>query len=60
MMKSKVPMFSVEEYDDWKIRMQAHLSAMNYEMWSIIEDGPILIEKANTSNDKTTDIEQII
>ncbi|KAL8462314.1 hypothetical protein ACS0TY_032573 [Phlomoides rotata] len=54
MFKSKVPMFSAKEYDDWKIRMHAHLSAMNDEMWSIIEDETIVIEKPNTSNDQTT------
>ncbi|KAL8542595.1 hypothetical protein ACS0TY_003468 [Phlomoides rotata] len=50
MMKSKVPMFSAEDYDDWKIRIQAHLSAMNDEMWSVIEDGPLVIVKTNTTN----------
>ncbi|KAL8542500.1 hypothetical protein ACS0TY_003386 [Phlomoides rotata] len=60
MFKSKVHMFSAEDYDDWKIRMQAHLSAMNDEMWSIIEDGPIVIEKPNTSNDLTTKTVQVI
>ncbi|KAL8556056.1 hypothetical protein ACS0TY_003745 [Phlomoides rotata] len=53
-------MFSGEEYDDRKIRMQAHLSAMNDEMWSIIEDGPIEIQKPNISNDQTTVTDQII
>ncbi|KAL8481851.1 hypothetical protein ACS0TY_028120 [Phlomoides rotata] len=60
MMKSKVPIFSAEDYDDWKIRMQAHLSAMNDEMWSVIEDGPIVIEKLNTSNDQTAETPQVI
>ncbi|KAL8471720.1 hypothetical protein ACS0TY_029097 [Phlomoides rotata] len=32
MLKSKVPMFSAEEYDDWKIMMQTHLLAMNNEI----------------------------
>ncbi|KAL8470613.1 hypothetical protein ACS0TY_033241 [Phlomoides rotata] len=60
MLKSKVLMFSAEDYDDWKIRMQAHLSAMNDEMWLIIEDGPIVIQKTNTSNDQTTETKQVI
>ncbi|KAL8556131.1 hypothetical protein ACS0TY_003797 [Phlomoides rotata] len=60
MFKSKVPMFSTEEYDDWKIRMQTHLLSMNDEMWSIIEDGPIEIQKPNTSNDQTTKTFQVI
>ncbi|KAL8470958.1 hypothetical protein ACS0TY_033508 [Phlomoides rotata] len=60
MMKSKVPMFSAEDYDDWKIRMQVHLSAMNDEMWSVIEDGSIVIEQSNTSNDQTAETPQVI
>ncbi|KAL8507563.1 hypothetical protein ACS0TY_018196 [Phlomoides rotata] len=56
MMKSKVPMFSAEEYDDWKIWMQAHLSAMNDEMWSIIDEGLIVIQKTNTFNNQTESV----
>ncbi|KAL8501621.1 hypothetical protein ACS0TY_020944 [Phlomoides rotata] len=59
MFKSKVHMLSAEDYDDWNIRMQAHLSAMNDEMWSIIEDEPIVIEKSNTSNHQTTETVQV-
>ncbi|KAL8542657.1 hypothetical protein ACS0TY_003515 [Phlomoides rotata] len=33
---------------------------MNDEIWSIIEDGPIVVLKTNTSNDQTTETEQII
>ncbi|KZV57391.1 hypothetical protein F511_36700 [Dorcoceras hygrometricum] len=46
---NKIPMFCEEEYDDWKIRMQAHLSAMDDDMWFVITDGPIKILKANTA-----------
>ncbi|KAL8463207.1 hypothetical protein ACS0TY_034010 [Phlomoides rotata] len=60
MLKSKVLMFSAEDYDDWKIRMQAHLSAMNDKMWLIIDDRPIVIQKTNTSNDQTTETKQVI
>ncbi|KAL8537362.1 hypothetical protein ACS0TY_012492 [Phlomoides rotata] len=60
MFKSKVPMFSAVDYDDWKIRMHAHLSAMNDEMWSIIEYGPIVIQKSNTSNEQIIQTEQIV
>ncbi|KAL8512097.1 hypothetical protein ACS0TY_018526 [Phlomoides rotata] len=56
MMKSKVPMFSAEEYDDWKIWMQAHLSTMNDEMWSIIDEGLIVIQKTNTFNNQTESV----
>ncbi|KZT76596.1 hypothetical protein F511_46379 [Dorcoceras hygrometricum] len=40
-------MFSKEDYDDWKIRMQAHLAAMDDEMWTVITEGPLKIMKPN-------------
>ncbi|XP_073025070.1 uncharacterized protein [Primulina eburnea] len=44
---SKVPMFSKEDFDDWKIRMQAHLTAQDDDMWYVITDGPLKILKPN-------------
>ncbi|XP_073138774.1 uncharacterized protein [Henckelia pumila] len=46
---SKIPMFSKEDFDDWKIRMQAHLSALDDDMWFVITDGPLAITKVNTA-----------
>ncbi|KZV19731.1 hypothetical protein F511_35586 [Dorcoceras hygrometricum] len=40
-------MFSKEDYDDWKIRMQVHLAALDDEMWAIITKGPLKIMKSN-------------
>ncbi|KZV31787.1 hypothetical protein F511_35969 [Dorcoceras hygrometricum] len=40
-------MFSKEDYDDWKIRMQANLAAQDDDMWSVITDGPMKIMKIN-------------
>ncbi|XP_073152812.1 uncharacterized protein [Henckelia pumila] len=45
---SKIHMFSKEDFDDWKIRMQAHLSALDDDMWFVITDRPITITKVNT------------
>ncbi|XP_073300507.1 uncharacterized protein [Primulina huaijiensis] len=42
-------MFSREEFDDWKIRMHAHLAAQDDDMWDVITDGPMRILKANTA-----------
>ncbi|XP_073030753.1 uncharacterized protein [Primulina eburnea] len=42
-------MFSKENYDDWKIRIQAHLAAQDDDMWYIITDGPMKILKVNTA-----------
>ncbi|KZV55094.1 hypothetical protein F511_07480 [Dorcoceras hygrometricum] len=44
---NKIPMFSKEDYDDWKIRMQAHLAAQDDDMWSVITHGPMKIMKIN-------------
>ncbi|XP_073031139.1 uncharacterized protein [Primulina eburnea] len=44
---NKIPMFSKENYDDWKIRMQAHLAAQDDDMWYVIIDGPMEILKVN-------------
>ena len=46
---NKIPMFSREEFDDWKIRMQAHLAAQDDDMWYVITDGPMKILKTNTA-----------
>ncbi|XP_073136848.1 uncharacterized protein [Henckelia pumila] len=46
---NKIPMFSKEDFDDWKIRMQAHLSALDDDMWFVITDGPLEITKVNTA-----------
>ncbi|KZV38213.1 hypothetical protein F511_25727 [Dorcoceras hygrometricum] len=40
-------MLSKEEYDVWKIRMQAHLAAQDDDMWEVITNGPLKIMKAN-------------
>ncbi|XP_073031133.1 uncharacterized protein [Primulina eburnea] len=46
---TKIPMFSKEDYYDWKIHMQAHLAAQDDDMWYIITDGPMKIMKVNTA-----------
>ena len=45
-------MFSKEDYDDWKIRMQAHLSAQDDDMWYVITDGPMKIVKVIPSTEE--------
>ncbi|XP_073138422.1 uncharacterized protein [Henckelia pumila] len=46
---NKIPMFSKEDFDDWKILMQEHLSALDDDMWFVITDGPLTITKINTA-----------
>ncbi|KAL6553645.1 hypothetical protein OROGR_007487 [Orobanche gracilis] len=48
-MHSRLPLFSVGEYDIWKIRMQAYLSSVYDDMWMIIEEGPFIFLKDNSA-----------
>lgn len=43
----RIAIFSVDEFDDWKIYMHEHLSAMHDEIWYVIENNPIKIIKVN-------------
>ncbi|KZV45913.1 hypothetical protein F511_27697 [Dorcoceras hygrometricum] len=45
--QNKIPLFSREDYDDCEIRMQAHLAAMDDEMWTVITEAPLKIMKPN-------------
>ena len=40
-----LPMFSMANYDEWRIHRQVHLAAMNDEMWDVIQYGPSLYKK---------------
>ncbi|XP_047313880.1 uncharacterized protein LOC124917513 [Impatiens glandulifera] len=48
-------MFSKDDYDDWKIRMQAHLEAQDDDIWYVIIDGPMRILKVSTTTSTTED-----
>ena len=37
----KLLVFNIDKFDDWKVRMQAHLEAADDDMWDIIENGPV-------------------
>ena len=50
-----LPVFSIANYDEWKIRMQVHLAAMNDEMWDVIQYGPIIIQKENPEHAHNAD-----
>ncbi|XP_075473286.1 uncharacterized protein LOC142504286 [Primulina tabacum] len=57
---NKISMFSKEDYDDWKIRMQAHLAAQDDDMWYVITDGPMRILKVNTAATITEGAPQMV
>ena len=41
------PPFSIEQFDTWKIRMQAYLASIRDEMLDVITTGPIIPKKLN-------------
>lgn len=41
-------MFTLDKFDDWKIRMQTDIFAMHDELWDVITNVPIQIMKINT------------
>ncbi|XP_019183739.1 PREDICTED: uncharacterized protein LOC109178657 [Ipomoea nil] len=45
--RSRPLAFNLFKFDDWKVRMQAHLSAIHDEMWEVIEEGPIVVMMVN-------------
>ena len=53
-------MFSKEEYDHWKLRMRAHLTAQDEDMWYVITDGPIQILKVDSSTTSTDEAPKMI
>ncbi|XP_019173814.1 PREDICTED: uncharacterized protein LOC109169386 [Ipomoea nil] len=46
--RSRPLAFNLSKFDDWKVRMQAHLSAIHDEMWDVITTGPITVMLVNT------------
>ncbi|XP_073138522.1 uncharacterized protein [Henckelia pumila] len=57
---NKIHMFSKEDYDDCKIRMQAHNSSRDDDMWYVITDGPMKILKFNTAVSISGDEPQMV
>ncbi|XP_019171991.1 PREDICTED: uncharacterized protein LOC109167432 [Ipomoea nil] len=46
--RSRPVAFNLSKFDDWKVRKQAHLSAIYDEMWDLISGGPIVVMMVNT------------
>ncbi|XP_019175635.1 PREDICTED: uncharacterized protein LOC109170956 [Ipomoea nil] len=46
--RSRPLAFNLSKFDDWKVRMQAHLSAIHDEMWDVISTGPIVVMMVKT------------
>ena len=45
-------MLCKKDYDDWKVRMQAHLSAHDDDKWHVITEGPIKMVKVIPSTEE--------
>lgn len=45
---AKNMLFNLDKFDDYKIRMQAHMSALHDKMWDVVIDGFIQTLKVNT------------
>ncbi|XP_019155264.1 PREDICTED: uncharacterized protein LOC109152145 [Ipomoea nil] len=46
--RSRPLAFNLSKFDDWKVRMQIHISAIHDEMWDVIKEGPIIVMMVNT------------
>ncbi|XP_075507504.1 uncharacterized protein LOC142544332 [Primulina tabacum] len=57
---NKIHMFSKEDYDDQKIRMQAHLAAQDDDMLYVITNGPTKNLKVNTASITTEGVPQMV
>ena len=55
---NRVPMFSKEDYEDWKVRIQAHLQALDDDMWHVITNGPMKITKVIIEDGESRTVEK--
>ena len=55
----KLPMFSKDNYQNWKTRMQSHLAALDDDMWYVITDGLIKITKVVLSTNAAKGTSQV-
>lgn len=46
---SKNIMFSLNKFDDGKVQMQSHLSALHDKIWEVITNGLVEIMMANVT-----------
>lgn len=49
MAATRLQKFLVENYTSWRRCFQAHLISHHEDMWLVIEEGPIKIQKVNTN-----------
>ena len=47
---NRPPILTSTNYAYWKYRMKIFLKAQNTSLWSVVENGPIVIEGKNESN----------
>lgn len=56
MSSSRPPLFDGTNYDYWSSRMRLHVQAVDYNLWKIIKNGPLIptIKKTETQDDGKT------
>ena len=57
---NRPPLFDGEDYTYWKTRMEYFLQGHDYQIWSIVEEGNLLVtnEKAQWTDDDRKKISQ--
>ncbi|XP_070046943.1 uncharacterized protein [Nicotiana tomentosiformis] len=48
---ARPPLFNEKYYSWWKARMEYFLTAKDYELWTIVNQGPLTPTKQNTQNE---------
>jgi hypothetical protein len=53
----KPPFFDENNYDYWKTRMTVHLKAMSRKIWTIMNDGFVILDDKNlTTHDEENEL----
>ncbi|XP_009616660.1 uncharacterized protein [Nicotiana tomentosiformis] len=48
---TRLPMFNEKYYSWWKVRIEDFLTADDYELWTIVNQGPLILTKQNAQNE---------
>ncbi|XP_070049621.1 uncharacterized protein [Nicotiana tomentosiformis] len=48
---TRTPLFNGKYYSWWKARMEDFLTAEDYELWTIVNQGPLIPTKQNAQNE---------
>ncbi|GAB2270277.1 hypothetical protein Dimus_038833 [Dionaea muscipula] len=51
---ARPPYFKGQNYSWWKNSMEIHIQAEDYQIWKIIEDGPLIIDPVEKEGKKSS------